>query len=54
VAPDSITIRFADGTWEYVVTERVPKIGESLVRQGRTWVVSRVDASPDGNDNGRP
>ena len=32
VASESITIRFPSGAWEYAVTERVPEVGDTLVR----------------------
>jgi hypothetical protein len=47
VASHSITIRFASGAWEYVMTERVPVVGDTLLRDGRTWVVAGVTESVD-------
>ena len=38
----AITIRFPSGTWEYVMTERVPHVGDTLVRGGETWAVAHV------------
>ena len=49
VASEPITIRFPSGTWEYVVTERVPDVGDTLVRNGKTWTVARVTESDDGH-----
>jgi hypothetical protein len=37
-----MTIRFPSGAWEYVVTERVPDVGDMLVRDGATWIVAGV------------
>jgi hypothetical protein len=42
VASESITIRFPSGAWEYVMTQRVPDIGDTLVREGETWTVALV------------
>jgi hypothetical protein len=44
---ESITIRFPSGAWEYGVTERVPHLGDTLVRDGTTFVVARVTESVD-------
>ena len=42
MASESITIRFPSGAWEYVTTERVPDVGDTLVRDGETWAVAHV------------
>ena len=42
MASESITIRFPTGDWEYAVTERVPHLGDTLVRGGETWAVVYV------------
>lgn len=47
MASESITIRFTSGDWEYAVTERVPHIGDTLVRSGKTWAVAAVAESVD-------
>jgi hypothetical protein len=47
VAPESITIRFPSGDWEYALTERVPDVGDTLVRDGETWNVALVAESVD-------
>ena len=44
---ETITIRFPNGTWEYRVTDRLPEVGDTLVRQGVTWTVVRVTESLD-------
>jgi len=49
VPSEPITIRFPSGAWEYVVTERVPDVGDTLVRDGQTWTVARVTESEDGH-----
>jgi hypothetical protein len=47
VASETITIRFPSGTWEYAVTERVPDVGDTLVREGQTWTVAVVAEAVD-------
>ena len=42
MASESITIRYPAGGWEYAVTERVPEVGDTLVREGETWNVALV------------
>ena len=49
MAPEPITIRFPSGAWEYVMTERVPDAGDTLVRDGKTWTVAGVTESEDGH-----
>ena len=47
MASESITIRFPTGAWEYAVTNRVPDVGDTLVRDGETWNVALVAESVD-------
>ena len=47
VASESITIRFPSGAWEYALTERVPEVGDTLVRDEETWAVAAVAESVD-------
>jgi hypothetical protein len=36
-------IRFPDGDFQYIVTERqVPSVGETIHRMGAAWLVTRV------------
>jgi hypothetical protein len=49
VASEFITIRFPSGAWEYVTTERVPDVGDTLVRDGKTWTVAAVTEPVDGH-----
>jgi hypothetical protein len=42
-----VTIRFPSGAWEYAVTERVPDVGDTLLRGGTSWVVAGVTESVD-------
>ncbi len=43
----AITIRFPTGDWEYGFTETTPEVGDTLARQGKTWVVVGVTESMD-------
>jgi hypothetical protein len=45
VASECMTIRFPSGDWEYAMTERVPDVGDSLGRAGKTWIVTGGDGS---------
>jgi hypothetical protein len=47
VAPETLTIRFPSGAWEYVMTDRVPDVGDTLLREGETWSVALVAESVD-------
>ena len=47
MASESITIRFPSGAWEYAMTERVPDVGDTLLREGETWNVALVAESVD-------
>ena len=49
MASESITIRFPSGAWEYVMTQRLPEVGDTLERDGKTWMVARVTESRDGH-----
>ena len=49
MASENVTIRFPSGAWEYVVTDRVPDAGDTLVRDGKTWTVTGVTESVDGH-----
>ena len=46
---ESITIRFPSGAWEYGSTERLPVVGDTLHREGQTWMVARVSESVDNH-----
>ena len=45
MASESITIRFPSGAWEFSLTSKPPQVGDTLVRQGVTWVVAQVTES---------
>lgn len=47
MASESITIRFPSGDWEYVITDRLPDVGDTLIRDGETWAVALVAESVD-------
>ena len=42
-----VTVRYPDGAWELALSEKVPKVGDTLRRSGGKWVVANatVDAS---------
>jgi hypothetical protein len=42
-------MRFPNGAWEYGFMDRAPEVGDTVVRQGITWVVAEVVAQ--GNDH---
>jgi hypothetical protein len=42
-----VTVRYPDGAWELAVTEKVPKVGDTLRRSGGKWIVAK--AAEDGN-----
>jgi hypothetical protein len=42
VGSESLTIRFPSGAWEYALTDRVPEVGDTLVRDEETWTVEVV------------
>ncbi len=46
---ESVTIRFPSGAWEYAVTERLPDVGDTLLREGTTWTVAAVADSMDNH-----
>jgi hypothetical protein len=55
VTSESVTIRFPSGAWEYAVTERLPDVGDTLLREGTTWMVAAVGDLMDnhrGDHNG--
>jgi hypothetical protein len=42
-----VTILFPSGSWEYAVTPLVLDVGDTLLREGTTWVVAAVTESVD-------
>ena len=47
MATDCITIRFPSGDWEYGFSDSTPEVGDTLARQGKSWVVVGVTHSMD-------
>ena len=47
MASEAITIRFPSGAWEYLMADRLPHVGDTVVRDGKTWVVAGVTESVD-------
>jgi hypothetical protein len=44
-----VTVRYPDGAWEVTVSEKVPKVGDTLMRSGGKWVVSRATEDVNGH-----
>ena len=42
MAPDSVTMHFPNGAWEYGFMDKLPAPGDTLLRQGVTWMVTDV------------
>jgi hypothetical protein len=42
-----VTILYPLGAWEYAVTALVLDVGDTLLREGTTWVVAAVTESVD-------
>lgn len=49
MAPDAITYRYPDGSWEYGLAAHPPEVGDTLVRRGTTWVASSVSLPVQGH-----
>jgi hypothetical protein len=49
VISGAIIFRFSDGAWEYSVSEKVPAVGDTLHRNGETWIVVHVAESAEHN-----
>jgi hypothetical protein len=45
---EALVVRFPTGRNEYALTENVPKVGDSVEREGREWRVVEVEATVDG------
>lgn len=43
-----VTIRYSDGATEYRLSERSPKVGDVLRRNGDNWVVVEIREERDG------
>jgi len=44
-----VTIRFPDGEWELALSEKVPKVGDTLRRSDGKWIVSTAAEDKDGH-----
>jgi hypothetical protein len=44
-----ITVRYPDGAWELALSEKVPKVGDTLRRSGGKWVVATIVEDTNGH-----
>jgi len=44
-----VTVRYPDGAWELAVTEKVPKVGDTLQRSGGKWIVAKAAENRSGH-----
>jgi hypothetical protein len=44
-----VTVRYPDGAWELALSEKVPKIGDTLRRSGGKWVVAKAAEDTNGH-----
>lgn len=44
-----VTVRYPDGTWELALSEKVPKVGDTLRRSGGKWVVATAAEDTNGH-----
>ena len=44
-----VTVRYPDGEWALALTEKVPKVGDTLRRSGGTWVVANAAEDANGH-----
>jgi hypothetical protein len=44
-----VTVRYPDGEWELALSEKVPKVGDTLRRSGGKWVVAKAAEDRDGH-----
>ena len=44
-----VTVRYPDGAWELTMCEKVPKVGDTLRRNGGKWVVAKARKDTSGH-----
>jgi hypothetical protein len=44
-----VTVRYPDGAWELTLTEKVPKVGDTLRRSGGKWLVAKATEDTSGH-----
>ncbi len=44
-----ITVRYPDGAWELTLSEKVPKVGDTLRRSGGKWIVAAIVEDESGH-----
>jgi hypothetical protein len=49
VSSPFITVRYPDGAWELTLTEKVPKVGDTLRRSGGKWIIATIVENKSGH-----
>jgi hypothetical protein len=44
-----VTVRYPDGAWELALSEKVPKVGDTLRRSDGNWVVAKAAEDRNGH-----
>ena len=44
-----VTVRYPDGAWELALSEKVPKVGDTLKRSGGKWIVAKATEDTSGH-----
>jgi len=44
-----VTVRYPDGAWELTLSEKVPKVGDTLMRSGGKWLVAKATEDASGH-----
>ena len=44
-----VTVRYPDGAWELTLSEKVPKVGDTLRRSGGKWLVAKATQDTSGH-----
>lgn len=49
MASPFVTVRYPDGAWELTLSEKLPKPGDTLRRNGGKWVVAKAVEDKSGH-----
>ncbi len=44
-----VTVRYPDGAWELALSEKVPKVGDTMRRSDGSWVVAKAVEDRNGH-----
>jgi hypothetical protein len=44
-----VTVRYPDGAWELTLSEKVPRVGDTLKRSGGRWLVAKATEDESGH-----